>query len=235
MTTVVIPWREQPCRVRAFRRVMKFWESLGLPVILSDSDPGKPFNRPQARNRGVEQASGVVVLCDADTLPSEECVVEAVDSVAGEVIYPFTVWHYVNGELVDAPWNELLGADAEFYWPDMDPGTAVGSPMVCRADTYWRLGGQDDRFSTWGGEDYAFSLAAATLTGARRIPGTAVSFSHPVDGGRKDDPDVAWLRELYVAADGDPPAMEALVADRAVGVDYWKSHYPSPPSGRHWI
>lgn len=240
--TVAIPWRPSPTRIQPYLRACRFWEDMGLHIVTAESDPDKPFNRPQARNRVVSLAPpGIVVIADADTIPERGAVEEAIATVQGEVIWPFDWYRIVPGEYVDV--SDLKAAPT-ITGPMAAGPNCTGGVWVMRTDTYWRLGGQDERFKRWGGEDSAFIAAAATLTGARRIRAECVAFDHVMDNGEYRTPDVdpklKPLEEAYDRADGDPAAMEALVSDPArgypaVGVEQWKSQYPSPTPGRHFV
>ena len=210
--TVAMPWRATPSRIPPYRRVKQFWADMGLPVIPADSDTNKPFNRAQARNRAVASAPpGIVIVADADTIPAPQALKEALATVQDEVVWPFTWCRRIpgdwTGDLESAP---DLDADAEDL---IGMGQhAVGGVLVMRTSTWWRLGGMDERFTGWGGEDTAFACAANTLTGTRRIPGVLTTFDHFMDGEvRAHPPAGAW--NPYRAADGIPAAMEALIAD----------------------
>jgi hypothetical protein len=228
-------WRAAPDRLAAYKRVRRFWSELGYPVLTADSAASKPFNLSQARNRAVDQVkTEFVIIADADTLGNPAVIRKALLTCGGEMVWPFDDYRSIDLEWLDSPLDELWGKPRVGYlqedgWPIWGPAGL----MVCRVETYWRLGGFDERFTTWGREDTAFLCAASTLTGARALPGVAVSFDHarPRDLSRCNNA----LYDIYKAADGDPEAMEALVADRARGVDTWRSHWASPSPGVHWV
>lgn len=243
---VCMPWRATPTRLPPFEKVTRFWQEAGYAVVTADSDPGKPFNRAQARNRAVAAAqSDIVIVTDADTIPPLSVVEEVVATVQGDVVWPSRSRKYISHDWEGDPFTApvvQLGDEMPFQ-PAGGYDTSSGGIMVLRTETWWRLGGQDERFTRWGGEDTAFVAAAATLAGGRSVPGLCVSFDHSLDGDVRSKtvlPEFKHLQMLYKNADGDPKAMEKLVSDPARGVvsrgvDEWKAKWPSPPPGINWI
>lgn len=205
-TAVCMPWRPQPDRLAAHARVLDFWWHFGFEVIEADSDPRGPFNIAVARNNAVRQAQGadVVILADADTIPDIASVLEAVQDPQG-VTYPFSTYLHIPGEWVSR--SDLFAAK-----PDQRYNASVGGVVVCEAETYWELGGMDERFyPVWGYEDNAFALAAHTLVGTRRLPGTIFSFNHSANRDlSQDNPNRARFA-LYQFANGKPAMMRELV------------------------
>jgi hypothetical protein len=235
---VAIPWRWTFSRALAFDHVSQFWRDMGLPVVTGSPDDG-PFNRSQARNRAVSGVfSEVVIVADADAVPEIEAVEKALDGLGGDV-----VWLYDEYRIIDSGWvfrDDVREAPrVTCFCGQMLPNCcgAVSGLFACRTETYWRLGGHDERFGgRWGGEDVAFAHAAATLAGARRVPGLAVAFDH---AAQRDIGAISPLAEIYETAAGDIETMEWLVADPGRGhpatdVAQWKQRWPSPPPGVVW-
>jgi hypothetical protein len=206
--TVCIPWRPAPDRMAAYARVTGFWKHHGLPIVEADSTPGVGFSLAEARNRAVRQANtDVIIVADADTIPDIGTVIAAVSNPDG-VIWPFKEYRHIAAELVDSA--DLMRAPAERTY-----GASVGGILVCQRDTYWRLGGMDERFERrWGYEDSAFHLVAQTMSTVKRLPGIVFSFNHDVAGpGRdmsEDNPNRARY-ELYKFASSKPRLMTELL------------------------
>lgn len=208
MISLCIPWRPEPAREAAFARVMDWWETnFGLTAIFADSDPGLPWHLSEARNRAVSQASGVVIIADADTVPEYQAIETALEMAGGCVIYPF-------GEYVTLPADTVHVEDLESISPVSVNDSSVGGVIVTDTDTYWCLGGMDERFERqWGFEDSAFARAAITLSRVERLPGMVFSFDHPVVGGRvhgEANPNF-WRHELYIHCTGNPRLMAELI------------------------
>jgi hypothetical protein len=235
-----------PDRMAAYQLCLDFWSTLSLPVVHADSDPDKPFNVSQARNRTVALVdTEFVVVADADAILSQEAVIEALNTVAGEVVWPYDSGSFLPPGLIpDSVKNLQLDRLREIptsAWHMRVNPDQMAWITVCRTETYWRLGGFDERLAIWEGEDSSFLAAAATLTGGRRLPGRLISFDHDSPFRRDKPPDIP-LRQRYIDADGDPMAMEALVAEPERGFEVtpqrvaaWKAKWPSPEPGQHWI
>lgn len=237
--TVAIPWRETPDRVRAFGRVLRFWElEMGLKVVTAAPDFG-PFNLAQARNRAVQLVNTeIVIVADADTLVQVPAVMTAHATLRGEVVWLFDDYRIIDADWI--PFDDAMTAPRKTcFCGQMKPGCcgAVAGAFMCRTETYWRLGGTDERFgSIWGGEDIAFAASAGTLTGARNVQGWAVAFDHDYQdpseqlAARDVTANRAWTR-IYQDAAGDREAMEELLAardPRPRGIEEWLQRWGQP-------
>lgn len=216
--TVCIPWRPQPTRMGPYRKVRAFWEATGWPIIEADSDPSKHFNLAQARNNAVRQAhTDIVVVSDADVIPSYDNVVEAVLTVGEEIVWPYTRHRYIPGDWEGDPFLAPV-VQLEGMPPQPPEGYKewTGSIYVARVESYWRVGGFDERFTSWGGEDSCFRIAANTLVGASRIPGPCVSYNHQCpgrNGAAQEGGNGTVLHGLYRESDLRPLKMLRLTKD----------------------
>lgn len=202
---VAIPWRDRGDRLRqAHLNAVRAWFEVNLPdanVTTVDSD-GDVFSLAGARNTGVRLAEAggfdVVVLCDADNYPDAQPLLDAIDGCQETRLVHLPYVTYRNGS---------------FMWQGSMGGIYVTTPTA-----WWRVGGQDERFRGWGPEDYAFSIAHATLAGEPmpRHHGVLTHLPHP-SPPEKADPThplavaATALYQQYVAASGDVDAMAALV------------------------
>ena len=87
-----------------------------------------------------------------------------------------------------------------------------------RADLWRDVGGFDDRFHGWGGEDFALGCALRSLSGqyAHKLAGTLRHLWHPPapsNGGLLPDDNFA-LANRYRAAKFDPAAMRDIINER---------------------
>lgn len=202
--TVVIPWRDQGIRERqeALEKVKRWYRAFFghfVQTITADSDG--PWSLARARNIGVLMAkSDVVIISDADVVPEFGPLCEAIGAClsSGYVHLPYTT--YRNG---DFQWNG-----------------SVGGIYVTTPGTWNALGGQDDRFTGWGGEDHAFVYAHQTLLGAPmpRHEGVLTHFPHPSPPEKSVDhlnyQKMAALLERYANANGDIATMKNIIAER---------------------
>ncbi len=167
---IAIPFREDPDqridRGNLLSIVLRYLSEV-VPkalVVLVDSDPSLPFNRAGARNACVriaeEQGWEVVVILDADTLPLPALLLQAVEAAAlGGIHQPFRYCITLAPEKATPPGSLTVKhlESAERVW------VSPGSCYILKPEVYWSMGGQDEGFVNWGGEDSAFMLTAKAL------------------------------------------------------------------------
>lgn len=202
MIAVGFPWRPTPDRAPAFAMVSAWYDAeLGCPQITADSGHD-PFNRAASRNLvvadAIEMGVDVLVISDADTIPSPAGLHAAIDAAAnGGMHYPFDRYLYVGTD------NPL--------------GGNTGGIHVCRPEVWQEIGGQDERFTGWGGEDDQIYAAATCLIGEPTYhPGWVVSLWHASvrDVGSERWQPNSELAARYHRLRHDPDAMRALIAER---------------------
>jgi hypothetical protein len=224
---VCVPWRGgSPAREKAWAQTRAYYEEVGYPIYVSDSDPAKPFNLSQARNRamtmaGLDAEVDVFIVSDADTVLSLKAITEAIPpaDVAGCFVKPIQRLYY---QRADGTWND-------------QPHPNIAGGVHVWGQAAWRvLSGYDERFASWGGEDNAVVWAAFTFHLLHVLDdGEAQAFWHPREGAAKGEE--AWwsgvnedLLNRYQAALRDPRAMRALLSepDRwPDGSDDWLADY----------
>lgn len=228
---VCTPWIPTGCRwrERAKHHTARYWTSLGLSVIYGE-DQSRPVNRAAARNRAAERADAeVLFFADADMWVERLQVIEACERAAetGGMVLAYTDHTRLSRwstEKVYAGSQTLIGQTIQHC--------CSGCFAIPRL-TYEALGGHDERFRGWGGEDRAFMFAAMTLASVERIGGTSYHLWHPrgIDQGRTTAERRAGLAlaERYKLAAGvtdrsgiiratrgavrDPVAMRSLMAE----------------------
>lgn len=217
-TVVLVPWRPgDPHRDRAWPWVRRRWHHrLGLPIVTGDSDPARPFNRSAARNDAARRAGDwdVAVITDADTIvrnaaPTVEAIAQA--HATGHVVLPHDAYR-----ALDAKGTALVLANDAAGWAHLARSVArapLGVVVVPRP-AWEQLGGFDERWTGWGGEDAAFVEAAEVLVGLDRLPGEIWHLWHPLDPTKRDyiAAKGGELRTLYRQARRDPDAMRQLLA-----------------------
>jgi GT2 family glycosyltransferase len=152
-------------------------------------NPG-PFNKSWGFNVGFRATTAdVLVFADADILVNRGHLAQALAVCAGggEAARPWSdIVDLTEDETADLAEGRLdlsqveVGARRGAGRPGEHP-PLCGGAYVIRREVYERLGGQDERFFGWGGEDDAMSIKVATL--CRRIArvrdGTAFHLCHP--------------------------------------------------------
>jgi hypothetical protein len=203
--TVAIPWRPQPDRLAAHSRVLQFWQHHGFPVVEADSDPKQPFSLAEARNNAVRKVTTPkVIVADADTVPDIGAVYAALANEDG-VTWPFHQYRHIPNEYATNP--DLMTAPVDRIYRN-----SVGGCFVTTVDTYWALGGMDERFDRrWGYEDNAFHHVVTTLSTEHRIPGILFSFNHAADREMTHDNPNRHRADLYKYATQKPELMRELI------------------------
>lgn len=224
--SVVIPFRsEDPERNALYRWCLARWDALHpeAEIITTHDDRiDGPFCRSRAVNRGAEFASGdVLVIADADIAVRHGQVaagLERLDAGATWVL-PYRRMVHLTGSwtlavLAASPWFDLpdrVHAEAVRF---QSTASVCGMVMI-RRDDYRAIGGNDERFMSWGHEDVAFAMKADTLLGdVHRTDGDVVHLYHDLRADRKTDTHARANRDLgrqYERAAGDPEAMTTLV------------------------
>ncbi|MET4583102.1 hypothetical protein ABIE21_002621 [Conyzicola nivalis] len=216
MVTVIIPWRPQPSRLAAFEATSE-WYRANLPgAEIRTVDSGDvPFNLARCRNVGMDAVADpdeVVIIGDADTIPSIAPLLEAVSAArdSGLVHLPYTRYQWLGAVGTAAFFD---GAPLESVEATLVVGACSGV-YVTTPRTWASHGGQDERFRGWGFEDSAWFAAHTTLLGSQpqRHDGNVYALHHETQlrEGEQYDANAA-LRERYREAEPSADAMRALV------------------------
>jgi hypothetical protein len=210
---ILVPWRtDHDHRERLWRLARSRWEAL-FPdwPIYEGASPDGPWNRAAAVNDAARQAGAwdVGLVIDADVMLSRSQVVAAVERAAstGKVTWAHRGW----AELTRAATEGLL-SDPPPDWPELDfapsaikKQTAI-SWSCCMAvprKVWDALGGMDERFRGWGGEDTAFAAAVQGLHGWERIEGIVWNLWHDPSGRQPRTREYVYnmrLRDRYAYA-----------------------------------
>lgn len=216
---VVVPRRSDGGqRDRLWDFCRKYWqrELPDWPIEEGHHDSG-PFNRSAAINRAAEGGWDVMVILDGDVICDAERVTAAAESAhrTGKLTLPFHQRRLLNRRgtrlivegLHDGPWDRFVAAKE---------GRRHYSSIVCVPRALWDdVGGFDERFEGWGGEDDAFHTACSVLaSGFERLNGPVWHLYHSKSPHRNsEDPlykQALALTQRYWAAQ-TPAAMRALL------------------------
>ena len=170
---LVIPWREQPSRIKPLQAVLD-WYQTNLPdieIFYSDR-PGEKWNAAASRNDGVKRAQeahcDVIILNDADTLPEIEPLMEAIEQCKtdGLVHSPYNKCKYIDIEMSELYYS---GKDIKLLKHTLF-SPATGGIWVCTPQAWWDVYGMDEKFHQWGPEDAAFDISHRIIKGVPLVP-----------------------------------------------------------------
>lgn len=170
---------DKPYREKAFQKVYHYYKQLGFTIFIGESE--EPFNRSAARNACIPEFLDwdIFVFLDADILVPLEQIEKAI------------LKSHKTQEMVLA-YEDLYLLDKDqtriFYETNIIPDTwkkkvenQVSGAFAIPRKLWEKVGGQDERFKTWGGEDRAFYYSCAAFTGQKdnkRISGYAYHLWH---------------------------------------------------------
>lgn len=207
--------------VRArYERLYPDWE-----IVCHPGNPTGPWSKGTAVNAAVRQASGdVLIVADADVLVGAEVLPRAIVALedAAWVVphgHVYRLTERVTAELIETqPDPRPAHISSASCRRLRRPGPAGGGLVVARQDDFATVGGIDERFTGWGGEDISLARALDTLVGRHvRLRAPAWHLDHePMarrEGNRASEASEA-LAARYLEAEGDPNAMAALCAER---------------------
>lgn len=234
--TLAIPYSVEdpnPERERLLDFVLARWQlrSPNSRIIISDDDSnvGGVWNRARARNNALSQVkTRYVVIADADTIISMKSIRQALELIEARLPYaswvlPYGPSNYYNltqeytesvlkrGAVADMPPEDKLE-----YEHKLESWAGV---LVMTTAAFERVGGYDERFIGWGGEDNAFRLAMDTLWAPHdRVDGACVHLWHSApESERFGNPNWNHNRVLlqeYTVRYGRPKAMKDFIDAR---------------------
>lgn len=221
----------EPYRDRNWGFSKRYWEeTLGWTVVEGHYDDPGPFSLARASNRAAVLAGDwqVALYVGADFfLDDPDQARQAVHLAAATG--KLTLAHNRLVQLEEDETERLVEAQQHVASTRLVPARA-GGPLDPRGhrhpDTFsgvlaiprsqWdAVGGFDERFVGWGGDDISFWAACNALGGYDRIPGTMYHLWHPRSrADNEESPEYPANDELmrrYLAAKGNRTAMLAIL------------------------
>ncbi len=155
----------------------------GAELIVTDSALPDLFNRAEARNRAFRASTGdTLIIADADTavnVSQVQTAISLIDTGAPWVL-PYTIYYnltelYTEALLEDDPGGVLI---EPFEWDHKIESWA--GVLVLPREAFEAVGGYDERFTGWGGEDNAFQHSLDVVWGRhQRVSGFVCHLWHP--------------------------------------------------------
>lgn len=250
--TIIFPFEPRGgVREENYQWLWEFYrDALPDAQILTEGYPGYPFNKAAAINKAMRRATGdVVAILDADALLDPEQLLQAVADCRRARVRGVKTWVMPYRRLYRLT-EEFSRVVLDFYEPDsrhieclldepVDPelydnhtgshhGHMFGAmAQVMPREAFEVVGGWDERFAGWGGEDVSFARALDTLWGKHRSldapifhlwhptgpPSQQWTASRSWDGQDLDDRSNAHLAQRYYAAYNDFDRMRSLTLE----------------------
>ena len=197
-TVALIPFRaDLGHRDRLWHHLQtNYWAHLPYPIIVGHHDDG-PFNRSTAVNTAARAAGDwdVAIIADSDTWVPIRQLTEAVRlaGTGNRLVSALTAVAELDGRCT----AQILSGELDFLNLGVEcvrsAELATQSSMIAVPRNLWdSIGGFDEKFAGWGGEDNAF-WRAATILGGRphRVEGYAFHLWHQpaiATADRSNDP-----------------------------------------------
>jgi len=197
-------WRDE---VWNYLKVM-YWSRISGFRVLEGVHEDGPFNRSMAINQAAAQRfwDDVAVVADADSFVPERKLIEACEVArdSGKLVCPFTfvlqLGESFTRSLIAGPVTEIKYFDAEHV--RTKPIETQSNTLVVPRALWDEIGGFDERFVGWGGEDNAFWRAAEIRRGGQviRLPGAVFHLWHePASDRNTRMQDPQYLSNLGLA------------------------------------
>jgi glycosyltransferase involved in cell wall biosynthesis len=218
--SVLIPYKpDGGPRDEAFKWVKDFYK-IALPgaeiCVGTTNDP--LFNRSKAINLAAKQAKGdVFIIIDGDIIFDPAIIEDSLRHIDNHsYVFPFKYVKNIAKETT----SRLLAANPT--WPlneeilnyDLSTRGRLGKVNIIKRENFEFVGGFDERFQGWGGEDIAFNCAVTTLCGrAKRLKHAVYHLWHPSMNFRKNPNGQKNIKHKrkYQAAKGNKEEMWKLV------------------------
>ncbi len=247
--TLLVPFRaDNPHRAKVWQWLMRYWKhELPEAKLIVCTDDSRPFCKTAAFNRGFEKAKGdIIVLLDADCYIRGQVIQDCADKIRSSRRRGIPLWYVPYRRfyrLNETASKRLIASDPAdpVRFPDPPAYDDVEQPATVSAGHWWgaliqimpqeafaKVGGMDERFRGWGGEDVSFMIAVDTLYAKHKTSNNPVCHVwHPTtidttkgfsrlweyqqSAGSND-----YLAKQYRRARGDADAMRRVVGRPAL-------------------
>lgn len=202
--------------------IKKRYETLMLDVeLIIGEDDGKLFNRSRAVNRAAFKATGdLFMVSDGDIFFGTKLIDKIIQIAA---LHPWII-PFSRGFKLSQKASEEVIRDGTIKLPACLNQIEVECNCnfygafinVMSREAYETVGGMDERFKGWGGEEEAFVRALDTLVGKHfRMNETIFHLWHPqAESNHSFRHQNDELKNRYIQAVDDAEAMKELIAER---------------------
>jgi|GEM_PF-5862859 len=219
-----------PYRLENLRRTMRYWKK-SVPncevIVVEQSgqmdvktlvteEGGKYFfveytglfNRSWGMNIAFWQSNGEHIVCtDSDIILEQPDIREALIYLAEwEVINPYT-------KIFDLTQEESQQSPFPKHSKERTGLNMAGGILFIQRQAYVKIGGWNEEFEGWGGEDNAFAIKILRIFISHlTLPGTAYHLWHPTSKAQTIEGYNAYIRNLQRLDDLQNMAQDLLIA-----------------------
>jgi hypothetical protein len=222
--SLLVPYHnDHQSREVNWRWLKRYWERQlpGAEIVIGD-DCESPFSKSVAVNCAEKRATGdVFVIIDADAYIKPEVILEAAFRIRKARKKHRRLWFVpyrrffrlkesISKTILESP------PDCPYEIPDPPPITCVfdssGSNIghwygamlqIMPREAFELVGGFDERFRGWGGEDHAFMRAVDTLYWKHKtLPSQILHIWHPMLSPKGSKEWVVWKDRMWTGQSG---------------------------------
>nr|WP_010283356.1 galactosyltransferase-related protein [Bacillus timonensis] len=228
--SILIPYNSDGGhRDKVIKWVLEFYKNTmpEFEVVIGNDTTGQLFSRSKAINNAARKASGsIYVIADADIVYNPIILYKAIDLLKYNVpwIIPYNRIKYLTEDGTHQLLNSTaiwpFKAEIEFYH---DHYSHVGGLNVISKKNFEIVGGFDERFIGWGGEDDAFASSVNSLCGDyHRMKEDLYHIWHPPAAKFFNNPHYKankLLSNRYLQASNSEEDMRKLIQERKLVED----------------
>lgn len=172
-------------RDEIFKFVKKRYEELMPNIELCIGiDNSEYFNKSRAVNKAARQATGeVFIIVDTDVIFN----INLIDIIISNIdnfpwIIPFSNGYRLNAQATQRILKEAVTSNISISLSEVEDNCVIKGALmnVMKRECFEKIGGMDERFEGWGGEDEALAYTLETICGTHgRLNEDIYHLRHP--------------------------------------------------------